>query len=90
MSALPLPRLLYSVKEFCSAAGISKAHFYRLRQQGIGPELVRIGDATRISVEAAHAWITRLEEASRHTPLTPRGRHGKRAPTLADVLTRRA
>ena len=80
---MTVPRLLYSVPEFCCAAGISKAHFYRLRQRGLGPELLKIGDATRISAETANAWIARLETESRGAALRPRG---KRTPTLDQML----
>jgi predicted DNA-binding transcriptional regulator AlpA len=81
---------LYSVKQFLELANISHAHFYRLLAAGKGPSILKLGDKTMIVADDALAWIKQLKDAARSTKLTPRGKFGKRTPTLDDVLSGRA
>jgi hypothetical protein len=53
---------IYSVKEFCCQHGISRALFYKLRQEGNGPGVIKAGKRTLITNEAAEAWRRSLEE----------------------------
>jgi hypothetical protein len=46
----------FTVPEFCSRHRISPAFFYKLRSQGQGPEVMRVGARILISKEAAAAW----------------------------------
>jgi hypothetical protein len=87
---LPVAPLLYTVDQFCALANISRAHFYRLRADGKAPTLLKTGDKTLISSDAALAWIKQLEDEASSIKLRPRGKFGKRTPTLDDVLSGRA
>jgi predicted DNA-binding transcriptional regulator AlpA len=78
-------RVFFSVREFCAAYDISRAHLYRLIQAGRGPRLTKIGDATRIHVDDASEWSDQLREAA--AELTRRGGAKRPAPTRADVLS---
>jgi hypothetical protein len=46
----------YTIDSFCAAHHISKAFFHKLRGQGLGPRLTRIGSRVLITAEAAAAW----------------------------------
>jgi len=54
----------YSVRELCSLLGISRALFYKLRQDGRGPDVIKLGRRTLITNEALQAWRRRLEKAA--------------------------
>ncbi len=51
-----------SVKDFCEAYNISKSFLYRLKREGKGPRMMRIGRRTLISAEAAREWQSQNEE----------------------------
>jgi hypothetical protein len=53
-----------TIDEFCSARRISKSFFYKLRNQGRGPRLLKIGTVTRITAEAA-AEFDRANEVAK-------------------------
>jgi predicted DNA-binding transcriptional regulator AlpA len=53
-----------SIREFCADCGISRATFYALMRQGEGPRVVKIGDRTLVSREAAAEWIRGRERAT--------------------------
>ena len=46
----------YSIDAFCRAHDISRAMFYKLARQGIGPRTMRVGTRQLISAEAAADW----------------------------------
>jgi hypothetical protein len=50
------PPVAYTIESFCAAHHISKAFFHKLRSQGLGPRLTRIGSRVLITAEAAAAW----------------------------------
>ncbi|AZR93895.1 hypothetical protein BBB39_09025 [Bordetella trematum] len=52
------PRLLYRLREAEQAMGLSRTMIYRLVKKG-ELEQVKIGDATRITVESVQALIER-------------------------------
>jgi hypothetical protein len=52
----PVELKMYTITEFCEAHNISLDSYYRMQRTGTGPEIKKIGQATRISVEAAKAW----------------------------------
>jgi excisionase family DNA binding protein len=54
----------YSVRELCSLLGISRALFYKLRQEGRGPNVIKLGKRTLITNEALQAWQRWLEKAA--------------------------
>ena len=51
-----------SVAEFCAGWGISKPMYYRLRREGRGPRIVRVGRRTLITPEANAEWGREMEE----------------------------
>jgi hypothetical protein len=57
----------YTIKEFCAAHRIHHDTYYRLQRAGCGPEIMKVGGKTLISVEAAKAW---REAAARETRRT--------------------
>jgi predicted DNA-binding transcriptional regulator AlpA len=58
------PRLALSIPQFCAAFGISADFFYKLKRQGQGPRLMKVGKRTLISVAAADAWRIEREAAT--------------------------
>jgi predicted DNA-binding transcriptional regulator AlpA len=52
----------YSIKEFCSAHGISISQYYRLKQSKQAPRRMRVGKRFLISAESATAWRQAREE----------------------------
>ena len=54
----PLPEDVdcYSILEFCRRTGISRPHYYRLREDGLTPVEFRLGTRVLITKEAAEAW----------------------------------
>jgi hypothetical protein len=55
-AAAGVPRVAFSVAEFCAMHGISEGAYRRLRDQGIGPREVRVLRRVLITIEAATAW----------------------------------
>jgi hypothetical protein len=51
----------YSIDEFCVAHAISRAMFYKLRNEGKGPRTMLVGTRTLISFEAAADWRRQCE-----------------------------
>ncbi|QIG98586.1 MULTISPECIES: hypothetical protein [unclassified Bradyrhizobium] len=60
-----VPRLSYSVDEFCTAMNISRSLYEKMKRAGWNPREMRIGKAVRISKEAAAQWIIEREGMSR-------------------------
>jgi hypothetical protein len=54
----------YSILEFCRAHRISRAHLYNLMKRGQGPVVMKAGNRTLISDEAAIAWRRRMESGA--------------------------
>lgn len=54
-------RPLYSVTEFCEAHRISRSLLYRLLKNGTGPRILKLGNRTLISAEAAADWRKAME-----------------------------
>src|SRR5829696_4320784 len=63
-------KLAFSIKEFCTLHGISRAHFYNLRNLGLGPREMDVRGRRVISVEAAKEWRRQREAAAE--PRVPR------------------
>lgn len=57
----PVALAALSVDGFCAAFGISRALFYIIRRQGRGPKLMKIGNRTLVSIEAADVWRRSVE-----------------------------
>jgi predicted DNA-binding transcriptional regulator AlpA len=56
--------LTYSIPEFCAGYGISRSLLYNLIRERRGPRLMKVGQRTLISHEAAEEWRRRMEAAS--------------------------
>lgn len=52
---------MLTVDEFCQRYRICRTTFYRLRTEGKGPRVVKIGKCTRISEQAANEWLASQE-----------------------------
>jgi hypothetical protein len=61
---IPPPSQAYTIKQFCAAFGISEDFFYKLRRQGQGPRLMKVGTRTLISLAAADEWRIEREAAT--------------------------
>jgi len=59
----PIQRACYSIREFCTAHGISDHMFFKLVRQGRAPRTMRVGARTLISMEAAAEWRRQCEAA---------------------------
>ena len=55
---------VFSVKQFCTAHGISRALFYILLKEGSGPRVMRVRGRTLISNEAAKDWQRQMEKVA--------------------------
>ena len=55
-TTLQVPKLGYSVAEFCKAMGISKKLYYELVKAGKGPRSMRLGRRRVISERAMTDW----------------------------------
>jgi predicted DNA-binding transcriptional regulator AlpA len=51
----------YSIDEFCTRHGISRAKLYQEWEAGRGPRRMKVGSRTLISAEAGAAWRRNLE-----------------------------
>lgn len=55
----------FRIREFCERHGFSLAHYYRLREDGLGPVEMRAGNRVLISKESAQRWRRQLEAESK-------------------------
>ena len=58
------PTAVYSVASFCVAHGISEAFYFKLKNQGLGPDEMRLGSRIFITHESAARWRTVREAAT--------------------------
>ena len=58
------PTALFSIASFCVAHGISEAFYFKLKNQGLGPDEMRLGSRVFITHEAAARWRTVREAAT--------------------------
>ena len=56
-----IPQAMLTVDEFCEAHRICRATVYNLWRDDIGPDRVKVGRRTLITVEAAARWRAQLE-----------------------------
>ena len=55
-------RAAYSVPAFCAAHDFSRALLYKALREGWGPEIMKCGARTLITVEAAARWRAKMEK----------------------------
>jgi hypothetical protein len=58
------PTALFSVASFCDAHGISQAFYFKLKNQGLGPDEMRLGARIFITFESAERWRATREAAT--------------------------
>jgi predicted DNA-binding transcriptional regulator AlpA len=69
----------YSIAEFCTRHGISRAGFYKAVNAKQGPRLMKLGNRVMISREAAADWRREREKATKQET-------AQKAATVAEVL----
>ena len=64
-----MDKLVFSIADFCSQHGISRAKFYQLLAEGLAPTSFLVGRRRLITQEAARDWRGKMEarSASGHT-----------------------
>jgi hypothetical protein len=58
------PTAVYSRASFCKAHGLSESFYFKLRDQGLGPDEMRLGTRVFVTHEAAARWRAARERAS--------------------------
>jgi hypothetical protein len=58
------PPAAYSIREFCAAHRLSESMYFKLRNQGLGPDEMSVGSRRIISFEAAERWRREREAAA--------------------------
>jgi predicted DNA-binding transcriptional regulator AlpA len=58
-------RRAFTINEFCDRWGYSRPHFYKMRHDGTGPDVIGTGKAQRISIESESRWLKRQERLAR-------------------------
>jgi len=53
---------IFDVNSFCIVHLISRAHFYNLLNDGLGPETMKLGPRRFISKDAATRWRKKMEQ----------------------------
>jgi hypothetical protein len=66
----------YTIKEFCAAFRLSVPMFYKLRERGDAPDVMKVGARTLVSIEAVERWRRQRERAAR-SPSKKKGRGKK-------------
>lgn len=54
----------FSLEEFCTAHGFSRAMLYKLLAAGNGPRVMKVGKRSLITAEAAAEWRRKMESAA--------------------------
>jgi hypothetical protein len=75
----PVERVTYSIDEFCTAHGISRWTYYKMKKDGTGPCEMRVGDRAFVSVEAATKWRRAQERKHKRAPSKPKDTDGESA-----------
>jgi hypothetical protein len=61
---MAVPAAAYSIREFCAAHRLSESMYFKLRNQGLGPDEMSVGSRRIISFEAAERWRREREAAA--------------------------
>lgn len=54
----------FTIPEFCVRNRISRAFYFKLKNQGLGPTEMRVGSRVLVSKEAAASWRRARETAN--------------------------
>ena len=60
----PIWAAAYSIREFCVSHRLSESMYFKLRNQGLGPDEMSVGSRRIISFEAAERWRREREAAA--------------------------
>jgi predicted DNA-binding transcriptional regulator AlpA len=63
-----------SIRAFCKAHGISRAHFYNLMKRGLAPKTLVAGRRRLVSSESAAEWRRSMELLTDAQPSAEGGR----------------
>ena len=55
-------RIALTIPEFCDRMGTSRSGLYRMWDRGEGPDRIKVGKRTLITVEAVRRWVSQLEK----------------------------
>jgi hypothetical protein len=58
------PTAVYSRASFCKAHGLSESFYHKLKNEGLGPDELRLGSKVLITHEAAARWRAARERAT--------------------------
>ena len=58
------PTAVYSRAGFCRSHGLSESFYHKLKNEGLGPDELRLGSKVLITHEAAARWRAARERAS--------------------------
>ena len=58
------PTAVYSRASFCKAHGLSESFYHKLKNEGLGPDELKLGSKVLITHEAAARWRAARERAS--------------------------
>jgi hypothetical protein len=58
------PTAVFSRPSFCVAHGISEALYHKLKNEGLGPDEMRLGSRVFITFESAARWRAEREAAT--------------------------
>jgi hypothetical protein len=76
-----IPALALSIHEFAAAHNLSIDSYFRMARAGIGPQTMKIGARTLISIESAADWRRERERAT-HEGATERQAGARVKPAL--------
>lgn len=66
-------RKALTVSEFCEMYRVGRNLFYKLLSAGLGPQIMKVGRRTLISIDAADAWSREMERLSPRQNISGRG-----------------
>ena len=58
------PTAVYSRASFCRAHGLSESFYHKLKNEGLGPDELRLGSKVLITHESAARWRAAREKAT--------------------------
>jgi hypothetical protein len=64
---IDVPTKCFTIEEFCMAHRLGRSTYYRLREEGRGPEECRLHGKIVITKEAAARWRTARDAEARHS-----------------------
>jgi hypothetical protein len=76
----PVPRVSWTIDEFCASVGISRSTYEKAKRDGWGPrELILGSTGIRIADEARAEWISSREEKAATVAAKRSERHSRHA-----------